>query len=247
MREMDLSWNPWHGCTKISEGCKNCWMFSMDKKYEKDSTIVRKTNNFDLPIKVGRDKRYKLRQEVEGDNLVRTCFTSDFFHPAADGWRREVWNFIKKRQDLIFVIFTKRIDRFQVSMLINWEDGYDNVVITCSCENQARADERLSILSELPIKHRAIALSPQLERITLTNWLSKGCFELVCVSGESCYNAKSFDYDWALQTRDECKEFGVKFNFFQTGSAFYKDGRLYNIPNMEVQKSQASNAGIDII
>ena len=23
-------WNPWHGCKKISEGCKNCYMYYLD-------------------------------------------------------------------------------------------------------------------------------------------------------------------------------------------------------------------------
>nr|WP_278849220.1 DUF5131 family protein [Megamonas funiformis] len=24
-------WNPWHGCLKYSEGCKNCYMYYLDK------------------------------------------------------------------------------------------------------------------------------------------------------------------------------------------------------------------------
>lgn len=38
--------------------------------------------------------------------------TSDFFIEDADQWRDEVWNFIKIRSDLSFVIITKRIHRF---------------------------------------------------------------------------------------------------------------------------------------
>ena len=44
-------WNPWHGCHKKSAGCLNCYMFRRDSEYEKDSTIVTKTNSFDLIVK----------------------------------------------------------------------------------------------------------------------------------------------------------------------------------------------------
>ena len=25
-------WNPWHGCKKASPGCKNCFVYKMDKQ-----------------------------------------------------------------------------------------------------------------------------------------------------------------------------------------------------------------------
>ena len=30
-------WNPWHGCQKISPGCKNCYVYRQDFKFKKDS------------------------------------------------------------------------------------------------------------------------------------------------------------------------------------------------------------------
>ena len=27
----DLTWNPWHGCHKCSEGCQNCYAYFLDK------------------------------------------------------------------------------------------------------------------------------------------------------------------------------------------------------------------------
>ena len=43
------SWNPWHGCHKISEGCQNCYVYRTDSRYGKDSGKVEKTSNFDMP------------------------------------------------------------------------------------------------------------------------------------------------------------------------------------------------------
>lgn len=44
------SWNPWHGCHKISEGCQNCYVYRTDSRYGKDSGKVEKTSNFDMPL-----------------------------------------------------------------------------------------------------------------------------------------------------------------------------------------------------
>ena len=78
-------WNPWHGCHKISPGCRNCYVYRRDGTFGKDSSIVSRTGAFDLPLKRNRQKEYKLTAE---DNPVYTCMTSDFFIEEADGWRR---------------------------------------------------------------------------------------------------------------------------------------------------------------
>lgn len=28
--EKAIPWNPWHGCKKVSPGCKNCFVYKMD-------------------------------------------------------------------------------------------------------------------------------------------------------------------------------------------------------------------------
>ncbi|MBQ2336322.1 MAG: DUF5131 family protein, partial [Victivallales bacterium] len=37
-------WNPWHGCTKISEGCQHCYMYFLDKQRDQDGSKIYKTN-----------------------------------------------------------------------------------------------------------------------------------------------------------------------------------------------------------
>ena len=44
-------WNPWHGCTKISPGCVNCYMYARDAEFGKDSSVVTKTASFNLPVR----------------------------------------------------------------------------------------------------------------------------------------------------------------------------------------------------
>ena len=66
--------------------------------------------------------------------------TSDFFHPDADEWRKEAWSMMRTRADFDFFFVTKRPERFHVNLPDNWGDGYPNVHICCTCENQYMAD-----------------------------------------------------------------------------------------------------------
>lgn len=109
---MDEGWNPWHGCHKLSDGCKNCYVYRRDSRYGKDSSIVEKTKDFDLPVQKLKNGEYRLKTS----GTVFTCFTSDFFIEEADAWRRDAWAMMRERRDLSFLFITKRIDRFFVGL-----------------------------------------------------------------------------------------------------------------------------------
>ena len=49
---VSTNWNLWHGCTKASTGCLHCYMYRRDESIGKDPSIVQKTENFDLPVRV---------------------------------------------------------------------------------------------------------------------------------------------------------------------------------------------------
>ena len=149
---MSVSWNPWHGCRKISEGCRNCYVYRQDSRHDKDSREVRQTAMFDRPVRRSRDGRFK----VPAGEMVYTCFTSDFLLEEADAWRAEAWEMMRIRHDLRFLFFTKRIDRLAAVLPPDWGDGYENVVIGCTVENQAMADYRLLLFLATPVRHRLI-------------------------------------------------------------------------------------------
>ncbi len=234
-------WNPWHGCVKLSPGCKHCYVYRQDAMYGSNisSSEVRKNAGFDLPVKRKRDGSYKLRP----GQIIYTCLTSDFFIPESDEWRSEAWKMIKRRRDLRFFIFTKRIDRFHVALPEDWNDGYENVIIGCTTENQDRADYRLPIFNALPIKHKVIIIAPMLEKMDISIYLNDS-IEEVAASGESGREARILDYDWILDIRRQCIEKEIPFCFHQTGAKLRKDGRVYNIQR-KYQISQAYKANID--
>ena len=236
-------WNPWHGCTKISPGCARCYVYRRDAEFGKDASVVTKTSSFDLPLKKNRRKEYKLKPE---DGPVMTCFTSDFFHPDADAWRPEAWAMMRERSDLSFYFITKRPDRFFEGLPSDWGDGYENVTICCTCEDQYMTNRRLPVFLELPIRHKEIIHEPMLGPIRIEKFLEKYAPQIECVScgGESGDGARVLDYAWVLETHIQCVQYGVPFSFHQTGSRFRKGGRVYNIERKN-QESQAKKAGLE--
>jgi protein gp37 len=240
MTNQSKMWNLWHGCHKISAGCRYCYVYRGDAKRDIDSAIITKTKNFDLPVQKKQNDEYK----IPAGTLVYTCFTSDFFVEDTDLWRSEAWNMIRLRDDLKFLMITKRIDRLQKSLPDDWGDGYQHVTICCTVENQDRADYRLPIYKAAPIKHKIIICEPILERIDLRPYDIGSWVEQVVVGGESGFEARPCHYDWVLEIRDLCVENDVSFWFKQTGNKFIKDGRLYHIER-KFQHLQARKAGIN--
>ena len=236
-----MVWNFWHGCHKLSAGCKHCYVYRGDARREVDSSVVVRTKNFDLPLRKKRNGEFK----IPPGTFVYTCFTSDFFVEDADKWRAEAWEMIRCRSDLHFMMITKRIDRFSDCLPDDWGDGYDNVTICCTVENQACADYRLPIYRRAPIKHKIIICEPLLERIDLSTYAVGEWIEQIVAGGESGYEARPCDFEWVMDLRRICVENKVDFWFKQTGSKFVKDGKTYNVKR-QFQHSQARKAGINI-
>ena len=236
-------WNPWHGCHKISAGCRHCYVFREDAAFGTPipSTEVRRTLSFSLPLRKDRSGNWKYPSGTE----FALCLTSDFLIEEADDWRREIWEIIRRRSDCVFFFFTKRIERLGGLLPDDWGDGYDNVAIGCTVENQERADYRMPIFLSLPIRHSLVIVAPMLERIDLRPYLDCEAIEEVSVGGESGKYARELDYRWVTDMYAQCRDSGVAFCFHQTGSYLLKDGRRYHIPR-KYQHSQAKKAGINI-
>lgn len=234
-----VNWNPWHGCHKTSAGCAHCYVYRMDGKHGKDANLVTKTNDFYLPIAHLRNGSYKVAPE----SFIWTCFTSDFLLEDADAWRAEAWRMMRERSDCEFLFITKRITRFLQCLPDDWGEGYPNVSICCTVENQSKVEERLPVFREVPIRHKMIVCEPLLERIDLSAYLGDWV-ESVTVGGESGDQARPCDYDWILEIRRQCIEANVPFRFKQTGAHFIKDGKRYQIKR-SLQHSQARKANIN--
>lgn len=105
----------------------------------------------------------------------------------------------------------------------DWADGYDNVVVCCTVENQLNADKKLALFQKLPIKHKQITAQPLIGPIDLEKYLDG--VEAVAVGGESDRYARPLDYDWVLDIRQQCIRKKVSF-FFRQLLGFASSGSL---------------------
>ncbi|ACC98028.1 Bacteriophage protein gp37 [Elusimicrobium minutum Pei191] len=238
---MKTTWNPWHGCRKISEGCKHCYVYRIDAMHGRDASLVKKTSLFNLPVRRDRSRSYK----IPSGQTVFTCFTSDFLLEEADEWRKEAWEMMKIRSDLNFFFITKRIHRLESVVPPDWGEGYSNVTIACTAENQEMADYRIPIYKNAPIKNeRIIICEPLLGPINLSKHLGTWVSQIIA-GGESGLETRICDYNWVLDIRKQCAKVGISFIFKQTGARFLKDGKLYKI-DKKLQHKQAKKANINL-
>lgn len=231
-------WNPWRGCHKHSEGCKYCYIHKGDAKKGIETSNIVKTDHFNAPIERNSKGGYK----IKSGQMVYICFSTDFLIEEADKWRDECWEMIRERPDLNFIFLTKRIERLLQCIPNDWNDGYDNVTVGCTVENQDRADFRLSIFDSIAIKHKNIICQPLIEEINIAKYLNH--VELVVVGGESDKNARPLNYNWVLAIREQCIEKNVHFEFRQCGTHFIKDDKEYTLKVKDLC-SQARKANIN--
>lgn len=233
-----ITWSPWKGCRRCSEGCRFCNSERLVKKKGGQEYVFEKTKEFEAPIEKDKNDQYKI---LSGE-VIAVCPGSDFFVNEADGWRERCWKIIRERSDLMFVLRTRRIERFYDCIPSDWQLGYDNVIVACAVEDQSAADEKLPIFLELPIKHRTVLCQPLLELINLEPYLDD--VESVMVAGESARNARPLDFEWLPDIRWQCINTNTDFIFARCGTHFIKDGKKHTLTSRD-QREMAKKVKID--
>lgn len=218
----EATWNPWHGCKKVSAGCKYCYMYRDKERYKKNPEIVlRSKGNFNAPLKWHEGK------------LIFTCSWSDWFIQEADSWRAEAWEIIKKTPQHTYQILTKRPERIKECLPADWGNGYENVWLGVSVENQDLAEERIPLLVDVPAKVRFLSIEPILSSIALEQSYLKH-IHWVIVGGESGNTIGKYRYrasylDWYSQIIMVCNAYRVPVFVKQLGTYLAKEFRLKDI------------------
>lgn len=208
------SWNPWMGCTKVSAGCDNCYMFTEQRRYGHDPEVVRRSKTkFADPLKWKEPK------------VIFTCSWSDWFHKDADPWRDEAWDIIRRTPQHTYQILTKRPGRIRRHLPADWGKGYANVWLGTSAENQKAAFRAWQMVRDVSATVLFLSLEPLLDEVDLTrvrinedttvNVLP--AIQWVIVGGESGPNARPMNIAWARELQSQCTEAGVAFFLKQLG------------------------------
>jgi protein gp37 len=238
-----ISWthhtfNPWIGCTKVSEGCRYCYAEQWDKRFSdmKDDDgnsiaghwgpgaprRVTSQHNWNDPIRWN-------REAVKNNTHFRVFCASlaDVFDKEApDGQRERLWPLVKQTTNLYWLILTKRPELINSMLPSDWGDGYPNVWLGTSTEDQKTADLRIGHLANVKAKIRFLSVEPQIENIDFTQWLTpKGenwvrPFDWMIFGGESGSEARKFDPDWIREPLLQAKKVDVKVFVKQMGSVW---------------------------
>lgn len=158
----DNTWNVAVGCSKVSAGCKYCYMM---RKYENglygqwdvNGTVTRtKPGTFNKPLIW--QKKWLQSQDGKPPKVFTSSLT-DVFHEAIDSYRDEIWEIVRKCPDLQFQILTKRPERILENLPSDWGEGYSNVWLGVSVENSETL-HRIQTLAGIPAKVRFISFEP---------------------------------------------------------------------------------------
>ncbi|MBR1889250.1 MAG: DUF5131 family protein [Alloprevotella sp.] len=235
-----IIWNPWHGCHKISEGCQHCYMYFLDGQRGIDTSRIYRTESFHLPMARTKSGRFK----IPAGSTLSVGLSTDFFLEEADEWRAEAWRIIRYRSDIIFRLLTKRAERIPNCLPADWGDGYENVMLSVTCENQCRADERLPVLLQIPARHKGFMAAPFIGPLDASRYLCDGQIEEVLCGGENYDGARPCHFAWVESLSQQCRQHNVTFNFIETGTTFIKNGHTYHIPIKRIQSEQAFKSGL---
>jgi protein gp37 len=204
----EMTWNPVTGCTKVSQGCKNCYAERMAKRlhamgserYRDGFNVTLHPDLLDVP------RRWRQPRTVFVNSM------SDLFHEdIPDRYIERVFETMNACPQHTFQVLTKRAERLAaLAPKLRWSE---NVWMGVSVED-ARVAQRIDRLQEVPAKVRFLSLEPligPLENLPLDG------ISWVIVGGESGPRARSMKREWVNSILRQCRAAGAAFFFKQWG------------------------------
>lgn len=204
----EMTWNPVTGCTKISQGCKNCYAERMAKRlqamgverYQNGFTVTTHEDLIELPL--------RWRQP----RLVFVNSMSDLFHEAVSlEFIQRVFNVMGQCPQHNFQVLTKRSSRLlQIAPELNWAS---NIWMGVSVESE-EVVPRIYDLEQVPAAVRFLSVEPligPIKHLPLNN------IHWVIVGGESGPRARPMKREWVEEIHRQCLEAEVPFFFKQWG------------------------------
>lgn len=222
----DESWNPVTGCTKISDGCANCYAERMAKrlraiglaKYTQGFAVTCHPNCLHEPDHWRRPR------------MVFVCSMGDLFHEdVPDDFIRCVFATMVRENQHTYQVLTKRPHRMrQFARSILWPK---NVWAGVTVENDDVAD-RLYILKDVAAPVRFVSLEPLIGPVSrmLLSYVDQPYplefLQWVILGGETGPGSRAMPAGWPQRIRDACLASGVPFFFKQWGDAYKTRGRI---------------------
>ncbi len=204
----EATWNPVTGCSKISDGCKNCYAERLASRLRVMGS-ARYRNGFDITLHADlleMPKRWRRPRVVFVNSM------SDLFHDHVPvEFIQRVFDTMQSCPQHTFQVLTKRTARLRaIADKLPWPK---NVWMGVSVENAA-VMHRIDDLRAVPAAVRFLSCEPLLGpmpdlRLESIHW--------VIVGGESGPHARPMDKAWVMGILRQCRQAGVPFFFKQWG------------------------------
>lgn len=213
----DATWNPSTGCTKISQGCRNCYSERLSlrlkkmglRKYRKGFKFTIHPDALEIPLKWRKPRKIFVNS------------MSDLFHEKMSGdFLVKIFDIMKNADWHNYQILTKRPERM-LNYVMNLERTIpDHIWMGVTVEN-ADCKSRIDVLRKIPVKIRFISFEPLLDAI---GKLDLKNISWVIVGGESGPKYRNMKTEWIREIRDQAKDQNVMFFFKQWGGLRAKSG-----------------------
>lgn len=231
----EVTWNPTTGCTKVSEGCDNCYADVLSRRllagvYRGRLPVVNTPANRADPFAVRMwPERLAQPARWKGSRRVFVNSMSDLFHrDIPPEFLREVFEVMLDVGRHTYQVLTKRPSRAARFVRRNHDLFGDrglppHIWIGTSTENQKTA-YRIRHLQAVPAAVRFLSCEPLIGPLSLCGVLGSGGIHWVIVGGESGAGRRPMDGRWVRELRDECVAAEVPFFFKQWGGRTPKAG-----------------------
>lgn len=216
----EASWNPITGCSKISDGCVNCYAARLAKRL-KAMHNPRYINEFDVTVHedlIDEPKKWKKPLKIFVNSM------SDIFHDdVPDEIILRIFKTMNECPQHQFQVLTKRPERLAtLNSMINWTN---NIWLGVTVENNKYIN-RVDFLRECDAYIKFISAEPLLSELTDINFQN---IDWIIVGGESGPGARYIDKKWVLDLLDKARTSNTAFFFKQWGGINKKKaGRMLN-------------------
>lgn len=216
----EMTWNPITGCTKISDGCQNCYAARMAKRL-KAMGNPRYINEFEVTV---HKDLLEVPLDIKQPKMIFVNSMSDLFHKdVPDDIIIKVFETMNKAHWHTFQVLTKRPERvlaMDQAGLLKWSS---NIWMGTTVENDKYVD-RINKLRETKAKIKFLSCEPLLGSL---KDISLAEIDWVIVGGESGPKSREMKKEWVLELKELCEKHGVAFFFKQWGGINKKkSGRL---------------------
>ncbi len=204
----EATWNPVTGCTKVSQGCKNCYAERLAKRLQA-MRMERYRNGFNITLH--RDL-VDLPLKWKQPRLIFVNSMSDLFHEKVPlDFIQHVFHTMERCPEHTFQILTKRSKR--LAELANRLPWPNNVWMGVTVED-SQTIARVYDLQRVPAAVRFLSCEPLIGPI---DELALNGIHWVIVGGESGPGARPIKQEWVESILSQCRDVGVPFFFKQWG------------------------------